>query len=244
MNSINPRIPNFVLVFGTAAIIAITFYPLLVHPRRRSGSHVAFVSTTRQQKLNRIVVLLRRGNASLQENKNADAEEFYRKALAIDGTDPQSLLATADACERQGKWKDALQAWEELLQSPSRSNLASDPVTHMRYALALTQNLRWQEATKEYTSALNEIEQRKSYSLPHKALDPVNIGNRRLEAALNLIIGVYPPSYGQLSLTLAAADRRQHVEKAIRLEPQWADAMRVDPAWAGIRDLYGRDLSG
>ena len=60
---------------------------------------------------NRSSLLDRQGQTALNQKRYQEAEGLFRKALLVQPHNPEPRLLLAEACERQGKLEEALQAY-------------------------------------------------------------------------------------------------------------------------------------
>src|ERR1051326_266457 len=194
----------FLLMTGS---IAAVLYPLYIHPRHGNGPRWTPAMAVQKQKSDQAMGLMRQGCVEVKQGNYAEGQAFFNKALAVDKTDPTLWLLLADVCERQGRWAEALRTYQGLLKGSGRySSLCSDPVTHLRYALALLRNGQWQEATTEYANVRYQINQTDPTALPNRDFDPGKDNRPRLEAAVHLVLGTRRPTYGWFYGPLATED--------------------------------------
>jgi Flp pilus assembly protein TadD len=169
----------------------------------------------------RVAPLLRNGYGLLAKGQFGDASSSFRQALGIDRTCARAWLGLAEACERQGKDDDAIQAYRAMIYSKGwGSSINHDPVTMMRYVLLLSKRGDWREAVAAY----NDVEQRSQTGRGHPL-----VGLRfsetapdwpTMRAVAHLVLGIRDAYHGPVP----SAEKMKHLEEAVKLRPQWPEA--------------------
>ena len=162
--------------------------------------------------------IARKGQIALDQKRYKEAESLFRKAVTVQPENSEAWLLLAEVCERQGKLQEALQAYYTLANGVTRySSITFDPVTRMRYVLALVRGNRYADAVAVYDLARKQAVSAREESLLPLRFDANNPDEDRLQAAAHYVMGVNKPEHRQA----APGELRQHLEAAIRLAPDW-----------------------
>ena len=188
-------------------------------PREEASKRIV-ASSRRGSELRRAYALARQGDAAVRESRLESAASCYRSALEIEPRLERTLVGLADALDRQGKLADALQTYHSLMFPTSGGgSIGSDPVVHMRYVVALTKARKWEDAKAIYDRAMSRVRAHGEsvLSLPTEAK---YLDHRGLVAAAHLVLGGCNPAHQLMS----DAYRLPHLEEALKLRPNWAEA--------------------
>jgi len=159
------------------------------------------------------------GQTAMDQKRYQEAEKLFRKAIVVQPHNPLAWLLLAEACERQGKLEEALDAYHTIVYAPNGTggSIGSDPVTRMRYVLALVRGNRYAEAVAVYDLAHKQAARQSEESFFPLRFDANNPDENRLQAAAHYVMGVTPPLHREA----ASAELRQHLEAAMRFAPDW-----------------------
>jgi len=195
----------------------------------------------RENMRHRIYPLLKQADAAMKQKRYADAEQLFRKLIALDDEDGRYWLALADVCERQNKPQQALAAYRKLIYPQNWSdNVSSDVTTRMRYVLALCGINQYTEAVQVFNAAMNamaiedmsdagrqQVAQTRdamthdaavsAHSLLPMRFDPNDPDKRLLQAAAHFVLGTKRPSF----VEPGKGEMMKHLQAAVRLAPQW-----------------------
>ncbi len=193
-------------------------------PRPRDNDHMSKgwqAAQAEAEKQERARPLVRQGEQAAAKGRHAEAESLYRKALAIYPHDAAALLHLAGACEREGKYGEAIKAYREVVYSNATGwggSMNSDPTTRMRYVLALLRNGNTEEAVTVYGMANRDVIRIDHKPLLEVTIDPDHPDMALLEGAAHLVLGTRSPTFGPP----VAAEQLAHLKAAMSLQPRWA----------------------
>ena len=110
---------------------------------------------------------LLKGNAWLDQGKFADAEQMYRKAISLNGTNPQPHIQLGLALEGQGRFDEAIKQFQRVLRIDPKSAEAYNNI-----GAALLKKAALTKATPDKAIAAyrRAIEVDPSYSLSYNNL--------------------------------------------------------------------------
>ncbi len=158
--------------------------------------------------------LMKAAKAALVNGNLPDAEEFYTGALAILPYG-EARLNLAQIYERENRIKEAEVQYHEILYSMSnKSSVGLDPTTHMRYILLLLKLKKWPEAVAVYHADKGyPIEGLPDFDAKHPDYN-------RMAALAHALLGGFSALHAQA--WPPAAQRRAHIDEALRLEQKSA----------------------
>jgi len=157
------------------------------------------IRLARQERLHQTTATLRRGQAEERQGLHAEAEESFRQALAIDPRNAVARLELGKVCEREGKTKEALAAYREVVY-PSRANgigtVNTDFTSQLRYILCLARNqMHWEEAAAFYARATERSEYDNAGAALAGCFDVLQPNYPGLQAAAHYLLGVHRPTF-------------------------------------------------
>ena len=162
--------------------------------------------------------VVQQGQTALDHKRYTEAENLFRKAVQIHAKTPEASLLLADVSERQGKLEQALQAYYTLVYSQDGgSSIGTDPVTRMRYVLALVRSNRYEDAVQVYDLARQQADISRDEVLFPLRFDANTPDENHLQAAAHYVMGIEPPLHREN----VPGELRQHLDAAIRLAPDW-----------------------
>lgn len=158
----------------------------------------------------------------------ARGEALARQALAVDKTNAQAWVLLADVCERQGRDREAVQAYRAVIYSQGwGGSISHEPTTLMRYVLLLAKVGEWAEAVAIYRDAERRHQAGSSRPLVGFAFDAQTPDWSRMKAAAHFVLGTCRVSY----LRGPTPDQFAHLEEAIRYRGKWPEAQAVYGDW-------------
>lgn len=170
-----------------------------------------------EQRQDLLTSFLTQGKLKMEQKHYSQAENLFRKALALDNAESEAWLLLADVYERQGKLEEALPAYHRIIYGQGGS-IGSDPVTRMRYVLALVRSNRYADAVQVYDKARYDASGSDDAALFPLRFATNNPEESRLQAAAHYVMGLKHP----LHCGATPKELRQHLEAAIRLAPDWS----------------------
>ncbi len=154
------------------------------------------------------------GLAQLQAGMPVNAERNFRKALELEGDQPQSADMLSMVLQQTGREHEIVPLWKDILEKNPQSAEA-----HVKHAVTLMQVGREEEGTKAFEHALESVE---NNAIVKRFYAPILANKGDLDRAMDFFEDALDdnPTDVQLLLqyaeTLKMADRHFEIPKVLR----------------------------
>ena len=154
------------------------------------------------------------GMAQLQAGMPVNAERNFRKALELEGDNPQSADMLSVVLQQTGRDHEIVPLWKEILEKNPQNAEA-----HVKYAVTLLQTGREEEGIAAFEEALTTVEDNVAIK---RFYAPVLANNKDFDRAMDFFedaLDAAPtdvPLLMQYAETLKLADREFEVPKVLR----------------------------
>ncbi|HLJ57018.1 MAG TPA: tetratricopeptide repeat protein [Chthonomonadaceae bacterium] len=176
-----------------------------------------------QEDMPQLNALMKAADGAFASGNYAEAEELYKQALIIlPGGKPR--LNLAEIYEHEDRLAEAAEQYDQLIfDKKTGSSIGGDPITHMRYVLLLLKLNRWSDAVSVYAAHTG-------YTVPGLPdFDAKRPDFDRMAALAHALVAAFNPRYSDDRLTIA--QRRAHIDEALKLNPKDAFVHWCEGQW-------------
>lgn len=168
--------------------------------------------------MNESIRFSERGEDASIKGNLVSAEALYKKALEVDKDNAIAQFDLGKLYESQNKISSALKIYRILFRTnpSSGSSVPSELNPRLHYILVLIRSRELEEAVHIYQKMLTTNSEMVWYSFLNQSFEPDSSEIRRIEAAVQIMLGFNYASFDSST----DAEKLAHLQKGIKLEPQ------------------------